>query len=333
MAFYDVKIHVPYLQKISKVALKTALGRPISEDNKYGVWRWKKVWRSGIFLIASDDIFTKIEVYYNGTYKSFCQDEKIKLLVVSFVEWLLSKDLIRFIDIPDNKRTLGFSSFVNENFDFFDFASLYQQKMVDASQNIFDYEGNRFLTILEKAAATEERKVTFAKIKEIVEKSNVKIRPIDYNVKIRPIDYKDSEVAFTDFRPFFGKVRKETLNRVEFDSMYGASFIPKEKTEEEYINEVITEACRKGYKKVVLSLVNDSNINLENKNWQTPLITAVMASQVEIIKLLLEKGANPELKNQFGYTALEFNNTNGEIRALLLNATKPKDYGERFLDF
>ncbi|WP_284653447.1 ankyrin repeat domain-containing protein [Flavobacterium terrisoli] len=44
----------------------------------------------------------------------------------------------------------------------------------------------------------------------------------------------------------------------------------------------------------------------ESKNGTTPLMLAARYNKVEIIKLLLEKGARPETKDDRGFTALKY---------------------------
>ncbi|MXN90680.1 ankyrin repeat domain-containing protein [Flavobacterium sp. Sd200] len=68
----------------------------------------------------------------------------------------------------------------------------------------------------------------------------------------------------------------------------------------------LTQAIAKGDIEAVKKFIEyGSNVN-ETSNDMTPLMVAARYNQVEIINLLLAKGANAEVKNSKGYNALKY---------------------------
>ena len=45
---------------------------------------------------------------------------------------------------------------------------------------------------------------------------------------------------------------------------------------------------------------NNCSINIQNKEWRTPLHYAVMSNSLKIVKILLDNGANPNITDIYG---------------------------------
>lgn len=60
-----------------------------------------------------------------------------------------------------------------------------------------------------------------------------------------------------------------------------------------------------GIIKVLIDTSNKSILNSVNKNFNTPLHLAILEESISIVKLLVENGANINLKNKEGYTPLD----------------------------
>ncbi|MNJ53012.1 Ankyrin repeats (3 copies) [compost metagenome] len=91
----------------------------------------------------------------------------------------------------------------------------------------------------------------------------------------------------------------------------------------------LTPACEKGHVEVVRELLTTTNINVNHTNFLgwTPLIEAITlndggSKQQEIIKLLIEYGANIQMTDEYGVTPLELARRKGytEIEQILLQA-------------
>ena len=91
----------------------------------------------------------------------------------------------------------------------------------------------------------------------------------------------------------------------------------------------LTPACEKGHLEIVKELLIRSNINVNHTNFVgwTPLLEAIVlndggAKQQEIVKLLLDHGANPHMTDKYGKTPLELAREKGfdAIADLLLAA-------------
>ncbi|MGR3807212.1 ankyrin repeat domain-containing protein [Pasteurella testudinis] len=80
----------------------------------------------------------------------------------------------------------------------------------------------------------------------------------------------------------------------------------------------ITPAAEKGYIEIVRELLLRTNINVNHTNFVgwTPLLEAIVLNdggekQQEIVRLLLENGANPHMTDKYGKTPLELANRHG----------------------
>ncbi len=70
------------------------------------------------------------------------------------------------------------------------------------------------------------------------------------------------------------------------------------------INEDLLDAVGKNKKKIVLSLLNNgANLNFTDEHCYTALIVAAQDGYTEIVKILLEKGADPN-SNKYGESVL-----------------------------
>jgi len=91
----------------------------------------------------------------------------------------------------------------------------------------------------------------------------------------------------------------------------------------------ITPASEKGHVEIVRELLTKTDINVNHTNFVgwTPLLEAIVlndggAKQQEIVRLLLENGANPHMTDKYGKTPLELAREKGfdAIADLLLAA-------------
>ncbi len=91
----------------------------------------------------------------------------------------------------------------------------------------------------------------------------------------------------------------------------------------------ITPASEKGHVEIVRELLEKTDINVNHTNFVgwTPLLEAIVlndggAKQQEIVKLLLDHGANPHMTDKYGKTLLELAREKGfnAIADLLLAA-------------
>ncbi|KAF0820538.1 MULTISPECIES: ankyrin repeat domain-containing protein [unclassified Cytobacillus] len=92
----------------------------------------------------------------------------------------------------------------------------------------------------------------------------------------------------------------------------------------------LTPACEKGHIEVVRELLTSTDINVNHTNYcgWTPLIEAIVLNdggktQQDIIKLLLEHGADPSLTDQYGVRPIELARRKGykEIEDILFTAS------------
>lgn len=85
-------------------------------------------------------------------------------------------------------------------------------------------------------------------------------------------------------------------------------------------------AALQGDESIVDALFETSrpDINAKNNNRETPLMLAIEEGHAEVVKNLLERGANPNLKNVFGKTAFDLARNKKAILELLLNITDVK---------
>lgn len=91
----------------------------------------------------------------------------------------------------------------------------------------------------------------------------------------------------------------------------------------------LTPACEKGHLEIVKILLTETNINVNHTNFVgwTPLLEAIVlndggATQQDIVKLLLDHGANPHMTDKYGKSPLELAWDKGfsEIAHLLVAA-------------
>jgi uncharacterized protein len=89
-------------------------------------------------------------------------------------------------------------------------------------------------------------------------------------------------------------------------------------------------AATKGHVAMIeLLLENHAYIDAESPNLTTPLMMAAMYGTVQALKVLLEAGADPQLKNEQGLTAIDFANRvsrpeSAELVASYIRAKAPK---------
>ena len=73
-------------------------------------------------------------------------------------------------------------------------------------------------------------------------------------------------------------------------------------------------------------LKSGANLNAKAANGSTPLMMGAMFGTTEVVKLLLDSGADPTLKNAGGQTALDYatNGSRPDAIAMLRQATQSK---------
>jgi ankyrin repeat protein len=86
-------------------------------------------------------------------------------------------------------------------------------------------------------------------------------------------------------------------------------------------NTPLMMACRGGHLDVVEKLLDSSHLDHQNSDGMTALFYASVNEHPDIVKLLLDHGANPDLQNTNGNTALTAASFNGymEITKLLMD--------------
>ncbi|HEX8576872.1 MAG TPA: ankyrin repeat domain-containing protein [Flavobacterium sp.] len=93
------------------------------------------------------------------------------------------------------------------------------------------------------------------------------------------------------------------------------------------INRTVTPLCQaviKGDLETVKKMIEfGSDIN-EASNGMTPLMFAARYNNVEVIELLLANGANPNIKNDKGFTALKYAQLSNATEAVALLQQKSK---------
>lgn len=85
-------------------------------------------------------------------------------------------------------------------------------------------------------------------------------------------------------------------------------------------DEILQEAARNGrITAVIQCLQNGAYVDCRNSDGRTPLMHAAQNGHTEIVKLLLEAGANISLEDKHGYTALRCTSPKDDIVSLLKN--------------
>jgi len=92
-------------------------------------------------------------------------------------------------------------------------------------------------------------------------------------------------------------------------------------------------AAGKGMEKIVKFLLArpSNNINSQNSSGETPLFQAIISGKAEIVKLLLDKGADISITTSYG-TVLHFANSDPELLSILLNHPKCPDINKKNRD-
>lgn len=93
----------------------------------------------------------------------------------------------------------------------------------------------------------------------------------------------------------------EGLKKLKEDNIIGT-------TEQTDINEMFYKYSIEGDAKKVLTLVLSGtiNVNMQNDAGNTPLIVASDYGHSQIVKILLNNGADPNIENKNGWTAIDF---------------------------
>lgn len=93
----------------------------------------------------------------------------------------------------------------------------------------------------------------------------------------------------------------EGLKKLKEDNIIGS-------TEQADINEMFYKYSIEGDAKRVLTLVLSGtiNVNMQNDAGNTPIIVASDYGHSQIVKILLNNGADPNIENKNGWTAIDF---------------------------
>jgi len=93
----------------------------------------------------------------------------------------------------------------------------------------------------------------------------------------------------------------EGLKKLKEDNIIGT-------TEQTDINEMFYKYSIEGDTKRVLTLVLSGtiNVNMQNDAGNTPIIVASDYGHSQIVKILLNNGADPNIENKNGWTAIDF---------------------------
>lgn len=108
------------------------------------------------------------------------------------------------------------------------------------------------------------------------------------------------------------------LALVAFTNVAGASTVSTISTSKEIIegNSPLCNAILKGDLAAVKKFVEyGADVN-EESNGLTPLMFAARYNKVDILKYLLEKGADKKIKDERGYTALKYAENSNSLEAI-----------------
>jgi len=84
-------------------------------------------------------------------------------------------------------------------------------------------------------------------------------------------------------------------------------------------NTALNEAANKGHLEVVKFLLdNGADVDLRNATGKTPLHRAVASSKLAIVRILLESCANKDAQDMFGYTPLHYGAFHGAVECVKL---------------
>jgi|688.fasta_scaffold711747_1 ankyrin repeat protein len=95
---------------------------------------------------------------------------------------------------------------------------------------------------------------------------------------------------------------------------------------DEYGNNALTWASKNGISEIVKMLLDKGvNPNIKNTELITPLSFASEKGYVNIVKMLLDKGADPNIKDKWGQTALIYASQNGHENIVKMLLDKDAD--------
>ena len=117
-------------------------------------------------------------------------------------------------------------------------------------------------------------------------------------------------------KEFFSAVEEGNIKKVA--SLLGAGIEPNSK--DKYDNTALHYASKKGHSEIVkLLLEKGANVNAQDNDiGYTVLHRASMAGHLEVAKLLLDKGANINAQDIFSETALHLATVSGHLEVVKL---------------
>jgi ankyrin repeat protein len=95
------------------------------------------------------------------------------------------------------------------------------------------------------------------------------------------------------------------LGKTQLLVKHGANVNKRDSCQDTALNIISMSVGQKSQKISMLLIDHGADVNAAGCDGWTPLMRAVVRQQLDFVKILLEKGANPKLRNFYGKTALD----------------------------